>query len=490
MNELQVLQTIKKINPWFVTSKVPNPQLEPFKRRELSQILNTLDRTEMATLVVGARRVGKSVLMYQAIDHLLKSGISGNRIFFIQGDNPLLIEAFSGKKFLYEILHIFESFFLNKEFSALEDTLYIFVDEAQNIPGWEMDIKSIIDLKYKIKFIVTGSSSSELKRGSQNPLAGRVDIYVLSPFSFSDFVRYQLQDEGSKEEFAKIINVASKDFSNALVNGLLNDAHKVALKIVDETQRFKIRTKFEKYLYIGGFPWVLSNQGSTEVQKYLKDLMTTTISQDIMAQEDIREPQAFERLLVNLSINAGRVISYKGLSEILGIDSRVVSRYLDYYAESHWVSISSPFYFHRRPDSIKSSKKVYIIDSGIINTLAFKDENEILKDKSYQGQLVENVLYNLLLSYKHSFGSFQSQIPYWLDDKTGKEIDFILEIKNRVIPIESKIKKLPENDEIEILERFMKDRASTKFGLITTEESVELKGNILLIPYYVLAILL
>ena len=154
------------------------------------------------------------------------------------------------------------------------------------------------------------------------------------------------------------------------------------------------------------------------------------------------------------------------------------------------ISISSPFYFHLRPDSIKSSKKVYVIDSGIINTLAFKDEAEIMKDKTYQGQLVENVLYNLLLSYKQSFGSFQPQIPYWLDDKTNKEIDFILEIKNRIIPIESKVKKLPETDELEILKRFMKGKASTGFGIITTDESLEIKENILLIPCYILAMLL
>lgn len=489
MNELQVLQTIKKINPWFVSNKVPEAQLESFRRRELPKILGTLSRTEMATLIIGARRVGKSVLMYQTIDYLLQKGIKGDKIFFIQGDNPLLIEAYSGKKFLYEILRIFEGFFLNREFSTLEDILYVFIDEAQNIPGWEMDIKSIIDLKYKIKFIVTGSSSSELKRGSQNPLAGRVDIQVLTPFSFSDFVRYQLQKENS-EEFSGIIDKACADFSSALINGTHADAYEVSRKVIENTQKYKIKSKFEKYLYLGGFPKVLSNQEPTEVQKYLKDLMTTTISQDIMAQEDIREPQAFERLLVNLCLSAGKVISYKGLSEILGIDSRVVSRYLDYYAESHWVSISSPFYFHRRPDSVKSSKKVYIIDSGIINTLSFKDENEIIKDKTFLGQLVENVLYNHLLNYKEQYGSFQSQIPYWVDDKTGKEIDFIFEIKNKVIPIESKVKKLPENEELEIIARFMKDKASTKYGIITTEESLEIREKILLIPYYILALLL
>lgn len=322
MGEMQILQTIKKINPWWSTRKVPTSQLEEFQRRELPKILEALRRTEMATLVIGSRRVGKSVLMYQTIDYLLKSGTDGKNILFIQGDNPILIEAY-GKRFLYELLQIYESFFLNQDFSQLNTPLFVFIDEAQNIPNWEMDIKSIIDLKYNIKFIVTGSSSSELKRGSENPLAGRVDIQVLSPFSFSDFVRYQLQNE-NKIEFTSIIKDSYQKFFDALLNGTHTDAYYIIDNLLKKTNKYKIKTKFDKYLFSGGFPWVISNSNSQDIQKYLKDLMTTTISKDIMAQEDIREPQAFERLLVNLSLNAGRVISYKNLSEILGIDSRVV----------------------------------------------------------------------------------------------------------------------------------------------------------------------
>lgn len=219
--------------------------------------------------------------------------------------------------------------------------------------------------------------------------------------------------------------------------------------------------------------------------------MTTTISKDIMAQAQIREPQAFERLMVNLSLSASKVITYKGLADILGIDERSVSRYVDYYCESHWVSISSPFNFRKRPDSVKTAKKVFVIDPGIINTLAFKDQKDIKEDRQFRGQLIENVIYNHLLSFKYSYaGSFQSQIPFWIEDKTSKEIDFILEIRGRVLAVESKSKKIPDKDEIEILKYFMKDRTSVSFGIITTENSLEIREKLLLIPYSVLCLLL
>ena len=97
MDGLKVLEIIKKINPWFKNGKVPEPQLESFRRREFNILEQDLKRLDMATLIIGARRVGKSVLMYQLIDSLLKKGISGKRILFIQGDNPILTE-FAAKK--------------------------------------------------------------------------------------------------------------------------------------------------------------------------------------------------------------------------------------------------------------------------------------------------------------------------------------------------------------------------------------------------------
>ncbi len=488
MNELALLDTIQKINPWYLTRKVPEGYLEKFERRELPIVIKTLDKTDLATMIAGARRVGKSVLMYQVINYLIeRRSVNPQNIFFIQGDNPILIENYGGKNFIYEIMHIYEKYFLRKNFSELIEVIYVFIDEAQNIPAWEREVKSLIDLKYKIKFIITGSSSSELKRGSTNPLTGRIDIQVLTPFSFSDYLMYESGDQN----FQKIVQLASEEFKEALIKKSHVEAYSAADKIVKSGKFLSINKNFDNYLFYGGFPWVISNKKTIEVQKYLRDLMTTTISKDIMAQAQIREPQAFERLMVNLSLSASKVITYKGLADILGIDERSVSRYVDYYCESHWVSISSPFNFRKRPDSVKTAKKVFVIDPGIINTLAFKDQKDIKEDRQFRGQLIENVIYNHLLSFKYSYaGSFQSQIPFWIEDKTSKEIDFILEIRGRVLAVESKSKKIPDKDEIEILKYFMKDRTSVSFGIITTENSLEIREKLLLIPYSVLCLLL
>lgn len=183
-----LLDTIFKINPWYKTGKVPDVLLETFVRREFNELSEAIENTELATLLLGGRRVGKSVLMYQLIQSLLDKGVDAKHILFIQGDNPILRECDEDGKILNQILKNYENYILSKDFVDLEKKVYIFIDEAQVIKDWEGEIKSLLDLKYKIKYFITGSSSSQLRQGINAPLLGRVDLMVIPPFSFYDFV--------------------------------------------------------------------------------------------------------------------------------------------------------------------------------------------------------------------------------------------------------------------------------------------------------------
>lgn len=489
LNGLEVFDTLTKINPWHKTNEVPAAQLEPFHRREFVRLEGDLDQIDMATLIVGGRRVGKSVMMYQLIDKLLKKNIKSENILFIQGDNPILIENLKDGKMLNIIFDIYQKLIIKKSFAELEDRVYIFIDEAQNIPNWELEVKSLIDLKYNIKFIITGSSSRELRQGAQNPLTGRINVYAISPFSFSDFVRYQILDSNI-QSFEQILNVGLKDFREALINSDITKALKSAEQTLPLLQQYAIKRKLDEYLYIGGFPWVVSHRSGDDIHKYLRDLLTTTISRDILTQVEIRDTQAFERLMVNLCLSAGDIVKFKNFAEVLGLDERSVIKYIDYYVDSHWAFISSPYVFHRRADSVKSGKKIYVIDSGVMNTLAFKDQEELKNDRQYRGEVLENITHNHLLAWQQSLvGIFQNYIPYWLEEGTGKEIDFILEVKNGVIPIEVKCKSVVDED-IPVLEYFLKERSSAKFAIITTEDILEIRNNILLIPYALFLLLL
>lgn len=489
MDGLKVLEVIKKINPWFRDNKVPLAKLESFRRREFGALEKDLARLDMTTLIIGARRVGKSVLMYQLIDSLLKKGVEGKRILFIQGDNTLLTEFAANGNLINYILELYQGHIIEKNFDEVTETIYIFVDEAQSLSAWDREIKTTMDQKYKIKFIVTGSSSFELRRGSNNPLTGRVSIQPIFTFSFADYTQYSIIED-KRPVFESKVKELSETFKDSLIRGDLSPAFNTAKKAEVLINTYNLKNRFENYLFFGGFPRVISDR-SNDYSKYLRDLLTTTISKDILTHVEIRDPQAFERLMVNMCLMIGSLTKYKKFADLLGMDERSVIKYIDYYVESHWTFISSPYFFYNKPDSVTTEKKFYVIDSGIINTLAFKDESDFKLDRTHRGHVLENVIHNHLLAFKQlNIGIFQSSIPFWIETETGKEIDFIFDIKGGVLPIEVKQKISHDGSDEKVLMDFINKRSTAKFGILTTEDMLEMKEKLLFIPNLLFTLLL
>tara|TARA_Y100000310_G_C20690197_1_gene821694 strand:+ start:2869 stop:4344 length:1476 start_codon:yes stop_codon:yes gene_type:complete len=491
MDRLQILDTLRKTNPWLTTGKVKKTQLEPFKRREYFEIRQNLCDFNMAELVVGARRVGKSVLMYQLIQDLLDTGIDPKRILFVQGDNPILREIPTERTILSEILEIYQNYILSEKFDSLTGNTYIFIDEAHSLENWQLEVKTLIDLKPKIKFFITGSSSSELRRGSQSPLVGRVKIKILPPFSFLDYFRFFYTK--TNNNWSDFLFDNSRQFKQAFIQNDLDTIIKCAKKLTNFCKRNNLQPKtcFDRYLTTGSFPYVLTIKNPEERSRYLGDLLSMTVSRDIITKAKIRDPQAFERLIVNICLNVSSRISYKTLGDKIGIDERSIIKYIDFYVESHWVNIASQYAFTDKQRTVKSEKKAYVIDNGIVNTLNFKSKNEIIREQAYKGHLVENAIYSHLLTFKQqSYGPFQGYIPFWIEEKTGMEIDYIFEIAKAVVPIECKTKHSITDNDVRAIKYFMAKRSSAKFGVITTENMTKIDGKLIYLPYWLFCLLL
>ncbi len=485
-----LIDTLKKLNPWFRSNEVPAKFLKPYKRSELPNLIETMKKAELATLLIGGRRVGKSVLMYQIIDHLLKSGVDGKRILFIQGDNPLLREQDNTANILNTLIKIYEKYIVDVDLSTFEDTIYIFLDEAQSIPNWDAEIKTLIDLKYPIKFFITGSSSSKLRKGAQSPLVGRVYAAILPPFTYKDFFNYELYKKS--EDISNDLIKVRGDFLAALKIGDINSAKKSIDSVTNIISKYKAKELFEEYILYGGFPYVVDNRHTEDVDKYLKDILLMTFSRDILQEEQIREPMAFERLMTNICANISGIFKYKSLAEKVGLkDERTVRRYIDYYLDSHYVSVSNQFSFTNKQTSVSSAnKKLYVIDTGLINTLLFKNNQDIKDDTAYRGTLIENIVHNAILDFKQSVtGNLYDSVPHWENTKTHKEIDFIFQPDGKTYPVEVKSKDTINEEELLEIKGFLANKKVSEFGIVITNQTNEIRGNILLIPSYIFAIL-
>lgn len=165
-------RSIIERNPWWASGSVPE-ELICINRREYIGKITGCFKDQKLLAILGIRRSGKSTLIYQSIKYLLDNGTDPKNIFYINADD---FEK-PGRANLEEALDFCQQ---NNMVSLKDKKNYVFIDEIQNVRGWQQLLKKYYDLKYASKFIVSGSSSSLIYKNSSESLAGRISFIDVS----------------------------------------------------------------------------------------------------------------------------------------------------------------------------------------------------------------------------------------------------------------------------------------------------------------------
>src|SRR5690606_23143340 len=168
-------------NPWWIKPQLPEFYHGMQRRlyfRLFYPFINNAD-SRRAVVLMGPRRVGKTVMMYHAIQQLLDDGVNQQRIIFIGIDNPIYIQ--------HSLQDLID---LCKETLQLDDFkgCYIFFDEIQYLKDWERHLKVLVDSFPETKFIASGSAAAALKWHSTESGAGRFTDFMLPPLTFQEFI--------------------------------------------------------------------------------------------------------------------------------------------------------------------------------------------------------------------------------------------------------------------------------------------------------------
>lgn len=230
-------------------------------------------------VLVGVRRAGKSFLLYQQMQNFLKEGIGWDKMLYINfEDDRLLDMTVNDLNLILEVHGTMSS-----------ERPILFLDEIQNINGWEKFARRLADWKYRV--YITGSNAKMLSSEVATTLGGRYFVNHVLPYSFKEYLR----------------------------------AHKVAINsfaIVSTEGRAAIQRKFTEYFQYGGFPEgallaAKRDYLSSVYQKiYLGDIaarnmITNTFSLRILFRkmaESIKQPMSFTRL-TNIVASTGTKIS-------------------------------------------------------------------------------------------------------------------------------------------------------------------------------------
>lgn len=350
-----------------------------WKDRTLPQLV-TRDRqidvsaqpgTNNATVITGFRRVGKTYMLFEAIERLLQTHPREDVIYLNFEDERLISPT---TDLLTDLIPEIQSVFGKKP-------KYLFLDELQLVPNWSKWVRRVLDSE-SIQPFITGSSSKMSSSELPTELRGRAWEIKVHPLTFPEFLRFK----------KLTIDLEKLTFTQ------------------DEMARF--RFLFDEYLIFGALPAVILTSQEKK-QELLQSYFQTVVQRDIAERHKIDNDIAL-RTLLKLLLNASYItISklYNSLKSMgVAVGKSTVDTYLSYIESSYFMkelSICSPVILNQ----LQYPRKVYFVDTGFMTALSTKFSKNM-------GRLFENFVYQTLAQKNESI--------YYYKDNKDNEVDFAI----------------------------------------------------------------
>jgi len=292
-------------NPWWESAEGLDPRIEQYPRRFYFKLFFGLlaDRkVNRAVVLMGPRRVGKTVMVFHAIAKLLADGVERRKILYLSLETPLYTDLS-----LEQIVKLFQKMHGHQR----DDQLYIFFDEVQYHKNWEVHLKSLVDSYAKYQFVVTGSSAAALRLKSSESGAGRFTDFLLPPLTFAEYLNFI----GREQEL--IVEHQAPD--SPIISYTATDIN-------------ALNKEFVNYLNYGGYPEaVFSPTIRADTARYIKgDIIDKVLLRDLPSLYGISDIQELNKLFTTIAYNTGNEISLEGLSQSAGVVKNTLKRYLEY----------------------------------------------------------------------------------------------------------------------------------------------------------------
>ncbi len=322
--------------------------------------------------VCGVRRSGKTYSLFEYA-RILRKKVPLYNVIYINFDDvrlsPLNIQEFI---YLPEIIK--ENFNIDEK-----KNFYLLLDEIQYIEGWEKIVRSFLDRKLG-NVVFTGSSSKISPEKLSSSMRGRTLTKFIYPLNFKEFLKFKNFESDSKVSPKRLIEF------------------------------------MREFLLYGGFPEVVLNDDKSFKTSYLRELYKTIFYRDIIENFPIRNLKTFEIFLKVLleSFSSSMSISkfHKFLNNTFGIKTKknTLQEYF-FYIKSAFFIFEIEIFSYKLKERLQYPRKIYCIDTGLVNSLVFKFSRN-------WGKLLENAVFLELIKRGE-------ELYYWKDN-TGKEVDFIL----------------------------------------------------------------
>jgi predicted AAA+ superfamily ATPase len=457
-------------NDWWENNQYNIEEAKWVKRDLYYTISDNMEHPLMLN-IVGLRRVGKSTIVKQLIHQLLKEEVAPKNIFYFLFDYAIQIQK---AEFLDEVLSVYFKDIITKPSLALDERVYILLDEIQYIEDWQSVLKKYYDLSgKKIKFIVTGSQSVLLKGKYQESLAGRIFDFYLPPMSFREFINVNHDQIKLIEKFD--LFKLPEQFGE--------------LSIYNTHHGKNIADLSREYITVGQFPETRQIASPERKHEYIVESVIGKVLEDCIRIFNIEKTDQFKLITRQLINNVGSIFELKNIGQEVGVSFVTLDKYLGYLKDSYVVEIL--YKYHKSP--IKQGRILKKLYTPCINfTCALNHFRADHVDEVPQafGKIIENVVYNVF-ELKYKSNKLVDSLSFWRQGE--KEIDFIINLDGKLLPAEVKFSNNTNSKELLALTNYVKTK-KLKYGVVVTKGEInrkEVNGQVLyFIPYYLILLMI
>ncbi len=438
-----LITVLSQFNPWWRGEKII--ELPTWRRAVFGELFSWIYQppAPRAVLLSGARQVGKTTLLLQAIEELLKIGVPAANILYATFDHPLI--KLAGIDVILEAWRMREP--------RANGAEYLFLDEAQFIESSGTWIKHQVDFHKDRRVIFTGSAMPLIEKEKESGV-GRWHSIRLTTLSFYEYLQLKefsypelntLMDQlqPKSPELARILNEAFK--TQIKKKGTYPLAKLPQIKSLRDLfnwpeQEFSRIAElampylghFHQYLLRGGFPQTIRVENINQAQRLLReDIIDKALKRDMTAIFGVRRVLELEKTFLYLCMHDGGLLDIQNLCSNLGVKRPTTQHFIDLLEATHLIYRLQPYGYGK--EILRARYKIYLADAAIAPAVLLKG-NSMLDDANALGIATETAIFKhlLLRFYKQNV-----RFSYWQGDKK-QEVDLVAEINNEIIPFEIK----------------------------------------------------
>jgi predicted AAA+ superfamily ATPase len=387
-SEEQIIARLQFENPWWSTGRLDN-YYQSFNPRLYFKLFYPLVKNvtvHRATVLMGPRRVGKTVMLYHTIQQLIAEGVSPQKILYASIETPI-----------YNSIPLDTLFAMAKKATGNMDSdgWFIFFDEIQYLKNWEVHLKTLVDSFHQTKFIASGSAAAALKLRSNESGAGRFTDFMLPPLTFYEFIHL-------------------KNLTSLIKPDTINWKGNIAL-FSSTTNIVELNKHFIDYVNFGGYPEVIF---STEIQNHPErfmraDIIDKVLLRDLPGLYGIQDVQELNSLFTTIAWNSGQECSIDELSKSSGVKKNTLRQYLSYLEAAFLVHIVKRVDQKAGRFQRENFFKIYLTNPSLRSALFAP----LSAEADGMGAIVETAIFSQWMQ-RTSF------IPYYARWKSG-EVDLV-----------------------------------------------------------------